>query len=358
MHCHNTIRAAVGCVALVAMLICPIHLVAQESAPTIDHEAGFYYQIQKGDTLWDLSERFFDSPWLWPELWKENTQIPNPHWIYPGERIRLFQEKGSDKFSLQRPAAPMPAEQPAATASPAVDVEKEPVQKRPYYFYAPIDRVGFIRKAPVVPVGSIFAVKDNKQLISENDIVYIKANPDQPVSMMPGSRYTAYRTMKPTPDKKVNARLGTQYYLLGTLEVIKVEPRYATAKVVAAHRAIRPDDLIMRYEPRARRIPLAASPEGLRGQIISGEEHQTLIGDHHIAFIDKGAQDQILPGQRYAIFYQRQERIGAASREAVDLPPVDHGAMIVLHTELQTSTVLITKSHRNISVGDMFRAME
>ncbi len=53
---------------------------------TIEHEAGFYYTIQRGDTLWDLSDKFFDSPWYWPELWQENEQIPNPHWIYPGER--------------------------------------------------------------------------------------------------------------------------------------------------------------------------------------------------------------------------------------------------------------------------------
>jgi hypothetical protein len=355
MRRYNTIRVVGCCVALVAMWICPIQLSAQDSGSSIDHESGFYYQIQKGDTLWDLSDRFFDSPWLWPELWEENSQIPNPHWIYPGERIRLFQQKGSDKFTFQRPAAAGPVVQP--TPPPQV-AEEKPVETQPYYFYAPIDQVGFIRKAPVVPVGSIFAVKDNKVLISANDIVYIKPNPDQTTPLMPGSRYTAYRTMQPTPDKKTNARFGTQYYLLGTVEIIQVEPRFTTAKVIAAHRAIRPDDLIMPYQARSSRIPLAASPQGLQGHIITGEEHQELIGDHHIAFIDKGAQDQILPGQRYAIFYQRQERLGATARESVELPAVDHGALIVLHAEQQTATVLITKSFRDINAGDTFRTIE
>ena len=56
----------------------------------LELESGFYYTIQKGDTLWDISEHFFDSAWVWPDVWEKNEQIANPHWIYPGEQIRLF----------------------------------------------------------------------------------------------------------------------------------------------------------------------------------------------------------------------------------------------------------------------------
>ena len=60
---------------------------AAEKHDVVESETGFYYTIQKGDTLWGLSKKFSDSPWLWPELWEENDQIHNPHWIFPGERI-------------------------------------------------------------------------------------------------------------------------------------------------------------------------------------------------------------------------------------------------------------------------------
>ena len=83
---------------LAALIIFPVHLFAQKSRDTVEHEAGFYYTVQKGDTLWDLSTRFSDSPWLWPELWSENRQIFNPHLIYPGERIRIYHGKGIDTF--------------------------------------------------------------------------------------------------------------------------------------------------------------------------------------------------------------------------------------------------------------------
>jgi len=48
---------------------------------------GYYYTVQKGDTLWDLLRSFADSPWVWPELWTENSSvIANPHLIYPGQK--------------------------------------------------------------------------------------------------------------------------------------------------------------------------------------------------------------------------------------------------------------------------------
>src|SRR6266853_1472784 len=52
------------------------------------------YTIQKGDTLWDLSQKFLNNPWYWPKIWSLNPGIENPHWIYPGNKIRVVQGPG------------------------------------------------------------------------------------------------------------------------------------------------------------------------------------------------------------------------------------------------------------------------
>ena len=47
------------------------------------------HPVKEGDTLWDLSDRYLESPYEWPRLWSYNPEITNPHWIYPGQVFDL-----------------------------------------------------------------------------------------------------------------------------------------------------------------------------------------------------------------------------------------------------------------------------
>jgi nucleoid-associated protein YgaU len=48
------------------------------------------YDVQKGDTLWDISDTLFADPDFWPKVWSLNVeQIGNPHEISVGQRIRF-----------------------------------------------------------------------------------------------------------------------------------------------------------------------------------------------------------------------------------------------------------------------------
>ena len=60
------------------------------------------YNVVKGDTLWDISAKFLNHPWQWPELWKNNSQIGNPNLIYPGDTIYFSLVNGKAQLSLSR----------------------------------------------------------------------------------------------------------------------------------------------------------------------------------------------------------------------------------------------------------------
>lgn len=318
--------------------------------PKVDYEAGFYYTVQKGDTLWDLSQRFSDTPWQWPDLWRENKQIPNPHWIYPGERIRLYRK--TEKHRVQAaPKTEVPAVAPQVEATITERKPKPPVD----FLYSNIDRVGFIREPIVQPLGVIFKSLDDKKLISEGDTVYIRYPDSGKVTeFTPGMRLTVYRNLGPKDEDPTVGSNGTQHYLLGVVEITKSEPEYGMAKVVDTYRAILLNDKVMVYEPRSPIVAVVDSTPGIKGTIITAEDHTKMLGNLVIGFIDKGTDDQIVPGQIYTIYYQETVPLGAGKKE-VTLNPVDIGSLLVLRTEKNTSTVVITDNSRKITPGQPIR---
>lgn len=317
---------------------CRTALFAQENKIALTHEAGFYYTINKGDTLWDLSDQFFDSPWVWPDLWNKNRQIPNPHWIYPGERIRLYQGEGTDKLTLTPPIQPSSNTQMATP------------EKMPFYLYTSIDQVGFIKKTAVSPNGSIFKVDGDHDMISTGDMVYVQ--PASGKSLIPGSRHTVYRTMVPVTDSFHQSDAGIQHYLTGVVEIVKKEPNFVIAIVIDTYREIKIGDSLLPFRPRNSEIPLKPSPRNIKALVIVSEEHAQLIGENTTAFIDKGSKNGIEPGQQYSVYYQDTKKLDATSDETILLNPVNFGTLLVLHTEETTSTVIVTYSNKDIHPGD------
>ena len=54
-----------------------------------EEEPSDIYVIQDGDTLWDIAALNMGNPYYWARLWSINNYITNPHWIYPGDILRL-----------------------------------------------------------------------------------------------------------------------------------------------------------------------------------------------------------------------------------------------------------------------------
>ncbi len=317
---------------------------AQEKSEFIPGEdSGFYYTIKKGDTLWNLSEKFYQSQWDWPGLWEMNKDIKNPHWIYPGKKIQIFL-KGKSALT------------PAGAKIPEISKTSFSAKIEPSFSFSNMDHLGFIKKKAVSSLGEIIKEKDNNIMMSANDIVYIK--PSGKNALIAGRTYNIFAT---TPVKqKLNQYLfkGVKHLIKAQVKILEHKKDYAIGSITHAYRPVNKGDMIMDYYKRDTVLKVENNPEPINARLICSVDNHLMINDFVIAFINTGSL-WVKPGQIYSIFRKNEIKTNSGwslkKEKPIQLENLESGKLIVLHTETLASTVMILSSKYAIYPNDIVR---
>ncbi|MFH1352215.1 MAG: LysM peptidoglycan-binding domain-containing protein [bacterium] len=90
------------------------------------------HSVKTGNTLREISKKFYDTPDRWREIWEYNKYIKDPHWIFPGDAIIVptYREKKEEKSvpeKAEKQIEEQITENPEVFIAPYYSGEKEPI---------------------------------------------------------------------------------------------------------------------------------------------------------------------------------------------------------------------------------------
>ena len=343
------LRSFIATVAIITLAGTTLHAGEPQTDPdVVELENGFYYVVKKGDTLWDISQKFFDSAWTWPGVWSENGTITNPHRIYPGQKIRLYKRTGTHKRE------PQVAEVPEGGAEIVSKITPPP--PLPEFHYAAMDQVGFITEESIRSMGTVIGGREDKDTLTTGDEIYIKPASDQTLTL--GTTFAIYPDPAPVPDpEKRRKRIGYFHEIAAQAEILTLRDGVATAKIHSAYLPVRPGNFITPMPERPTRFDMPQTPEDMAGRILRGAYNQFSMGQGDVIFVDVGNRDGAVRGQTYSLMTTRKLETGHGKKKKVLSEEVPFGKIVLLDCRETASAALITQSEDAGFVGTRIRAV-
>lgn len=307
------------------------------------------YVVKKGDTLWGLSDRFIKDPHYWPNLWAKNPDdIKNPHFIFPGQKLRIFPDRIEVVTPAKVPAveaAPV-AETPAPVAETAV--AEEPVVEEKTYTVNGGE--GFIASERFKPSGSVIAGQHNRQIYATEDVVYTDIGSSNGGRV--GDRFTIFKNYGAVSHPLTNQILGFRTAALGTLQLTEMEKKTSKALITSSFMEIEPGAALLPYRNQRREVSLKAAKKDLTGYIVETRTGNKAIATGDIAYIDLGEKHGAAVGNLLYVVRRPSVELQYFSNSDHQLPVDVLGAVLIVEAAETTSTVLVVKSIETIYRGD------
>jgi hypothetical protein len=330
-------------------------------APVVNAGAPKHYVVKKGDTLWGIASMYLRDPWLWPEVWIINPQIPNPHLIYPGDKLLLaYSGDGRPQVSVEQAGEvrldPWLRSTPLESSIPTIPY----AAIQGFLSHPTVLTSEEIRHAPYV-----LAIRDMHEVAGTGLEVYVSH-----LDAQQNSRFNIVHVEEPLRDPDDGALVGYEGVYTATALVERPGNPAKAALIDTARETLRGDRLVSADEETPVTFELRAPSGDIHGHIIAVIGGTNLIGQFQVVAINRGKRHGLVPGTMLAIdgagdvvrdIYRNGSNIGQSTglgtsfAPKVRLPDERVGTLLVFKVFDRVSYGLVVGASDIINRGDIVR---
>lgn len=302
------------------------------------------YTVRRGDTLWDITGRFYGNPWQWPRVWSYNPEITNPHWIYPDDTLRLMPE-GAASATLPEGGRVVRAGGRAPSGSVLLRQE------------------GFLDKDALELSGIIVGSPEEHMLLSVYDEVYVQF--EEGADVRPGMTLTVFRRMRPA--ERGEEEEGVLVRIFGTVELRSFDSERAVGRGMITE-ALDPIERGYRVADVPRRFEMVEPTENqvdIEAQVVASLRPHLIVGDYQVVFVSAGSEQGVRVGNRFFMVRQGDEwreslpgsvesvgSTGDTPEEPPEYPEEIVAEGRVVNVRPNTAALIITRSTQEVVIGD------
>jgi len=359
MKNFSTVSARVAVAALFAGL-----LAAPAQAITCEFKANAPDQhlVVKGDTLWDISGKFLEHPWCWPQVWGMNKdEIRDPHWIYPGQ-IVYFDREGR-RLSLNRPGSGSGSGSGSGTGangtlrlSPQVRTEglgRDAIASissnviEPFLSQPLVVESEYMAGAP-----RIVAASEGHVFLGKDDKVYVRGD------LKGNSSFQVFRPGNPLKDPATKKLIAYEAVYLGTVKLFaEAKPGVDahTFIVASSKQEIGVGDRLIPAPPTGLRNYVPHQPDRkIDARVVSIYSGVSYAGQNQVVSINKGSVD----GLDVASVLQLYTLGKTVKDKTADKGMMGIRANMIKLPDEQSGTLFIFRVFKNISYGLIMQVTE
>ncbi len=345
----------------------------------IEANAPEVYTVVRGDTLWDISDRFLKEPWRWPEIWGYNPQVHNPHLIYPKDELALNYVNGKPILSLTRNGKLIPIEDKSPTLAgankPTDTSDVEGANGGARVKLAPRIRVTSLDDAiPMIASDAISHLLVSSRVVDERttyNAPYVLANSDNTLASSVGNKiyvrgrvsrdetnYGVFRkSNRPLIDPANGASLGFEVTHVADAKLLSVGEPSTMIITDNKQETIAGDLLLPMATGKTTHTYTPRMPE-LRGEgrVVSLVNAISQSGRNQVVVLNVGDNSSIQEGDVLAVETRGVNVVDkrrSGTRETVKLPNERTGVLLVFKTFDKVSYALVMESTRPIKVNDI-----